>query len=75
MPGEDEVTVCDFCRQKRVTWTIEEMTFRQPSDKGYVNCRVKLPIGTCQGCGKKSLKPGSDQILDAVFQEEYRKLV
>jgi hypothetical protein len=74
MPVEDEVTVCDFCHQKRVTWKTEQMTFRQSSAKGYVNCRVELPVGTCHSCGTKSLKPGSDKILDAAFQKEYRKL-
>jgi hypothetical protein len=74
MPVNEAVTVCDFCQQKRVTWTIEQMAFRQWSDKGYVHCRMELSVGTCQGCGSKSLEPGSDQILDAAFQEEYRKL-
>lgn len=71
---DDAVTVCDFCHKGQVTWRTEEMTFRQSSDKGYVHCRVELSVGTCQSCGTKSLKPGSDQILDAAFEEEYRKL-
>jgi hypothetical protein len=70
----NEVAVCDFCHQKRVTWKIEEMTFRQWSDKGYVHCRVELPVGSCQNCKAKSLQPGSDRILDAAFEEAYRKL-
>ena len=74
MPVNDEVTVCDSCHQKRVTWKIEEMAFRQWSDKGYVQCRVELPVGTCQSCGAKSLQPGSDRILNAAFEEAYRKL-
>jgi hypothetical protein len=74
MPAKGEVIVCDFCRQKQVTWKIEAMAFRQWSDKGYVHCRVQLSVGTCQSCGSKSLEPESDQILDAAFQEAYRKL-
>ena len=71
---DDTLTVCDFCHMRQVIWRTEEMAFRQSSDKGYVHCRVELSIGTCQSCGTKSLKPGSDQILDAAFQKEYRKL-
>ena len=71
---DDKVTVCDFCNKKQVAWRLEEMAFRQSSDKGYVHCRVALPVGTCQSCGSKSLEPGSDEILDAAFQEAYRKL-
>jgi hypothetical protein len=74
MPGDDKVTVCDFCHKKEVAWRIEVMAFRQSSDKGYVHCRVELPVGTCRSCGTKSLQPGSDRILDAAFREEYRKL-
>ena len=74
MPVNKKVTVCDFCHKKRVTWKLEDMAFRQWSDKGYVHCRVELQVGTCRGCGAKSLKAGSDEILDAAFQEEYRKL-
>jgi hypothetical protein len=74
MPAEHQVTVCDFCHRKRVTWKIEEMSFRQWSDKAYVQCCVKLSVGTCLSCGAKSLQPGSDEIFDAAFAEEYRKL-
>jgi hypothetical protein len=59
---------------RQVIWRTEEMAFWQSSDKGYVHCRVELSIGTCQSCGTKSVKPGSDQILEAAFQKEYRKL-
>lgn len=71
---EDKVSVCDFCNKGRVAWRTEEMVFRQSSDKGYVHCRLELAVGTCQTCGSKSLEPDSDRILEAAFQEEYRKL-
>jgi hypothetical protein len=74
MPVNKKVTVCDFCHKKRVSWKIEEMAFRQWSDKGYVRCRVELPVGTCQNCGSKSLESDSGRILDAAFLQEYRKL-
>lgn len=74
MPVDDRVTACDFCHRKQVTWRTETMAFRQSSDKGVVHCRAELAVGTCQSCGTKSLEPGSDQILNAAFQEEYRKL-
>jgi len=74
MPAADQVTVCDFCHKKQVTWRTEIMAFRQFSDKGYVHCRAELDVGTCQSCGSKSLRQNSDEILDATFQKEYRKL-
>jgi hypothetical protein len=74
MPVEDEFAFCDFCHQQGVNWQTEEMAFRQWSDRGYVHCRVEVAVGTCPSCGTKSLRPGSDQVLDAAFQDGYRKL-
>ncbi len=53
---------------------MEEMAFRQWSDKGYIHCRVTVVVGTCDKCRVKSLDPGSDKILDEAFQREYDKL-
>jgi ssDNA-binding Zn-finger/Zn-ribbon topoisomerase 1 len=72
--AEDTMTVCDFCHQRGVIWQMEEMRFRQWSDKGYVQCRAELAVGTCENCGMKSLELDSEQILDAAFHKEYRKL-
>jgi hypothetical protein len=72
--ANEEAEVCDFCRKGHVAWRMEPMAFRQWSDKGYVHCRVTLPVGTCDHCQGKSLGPDSDQIFDAAFQREYDKL-
>jgi hypothetical protein len=53
---------------------MEEMAFRQWSDKGYIQCRVTILVGTCDKCRVKSLEPGSDKILDEAFRREYDKL-
>jgi len=58
---------CDLCFEGLVTWRLEEMAFRQSSDKGYVHCRVKLSVGTCDKCGSKSLEPRADRIFDTAF--------
>jgi hypothetical protein len=50
------------------------MAFRQWSDRGYVHCRVVILVGICDNCGRKSLDPGSDKIMDEAFQQEYDKL-
>lgn len=65
---------CDFCRIGRLAWRAEVMTFRQWSDKGYVHCRVRLPVGTCEHCQAKSLDADSDRMFDAAFQRAYDKL-
>ena len=74
MPPKDEFTDCDFCRKQQVTWRTEPIVFRQWSDKGYVHCRAEVAVGICQSCGSRSLQRGSDEVLDAAFRKEYRKL-
>jgi hypothetical protein len=69
-----EADTCDFCRKGRIDWRVEEMRFRQWSDKGYVRCRVALSMGTCDNCGAKTLEPESNEIFDAAFRREYDKL-
>lgn len=74
MAGECEPTICEFCKQGRATKRLEEMAFRQWSDRGYVHCRIMILVGTCDNCGRKSLDPGSDKIMDEAFQREYDRL-
>ena len=74
MAAEDEPVICEFCKKGRVTRRMEGMAFRQLSDKGYVHCRVMILIGTCDNCHAKSLDPGSDEIFEEAFQQEYDTL-
>jgi hypothetical protein len=74
MAVEDEPVICEICKQGRVTKRMEEMAFRQWSDKGYIHCRATILIGICNNCHVKHLDPGSDKILDEAFQREYDKL-
>jgi len=53
---------------------VEEIAFRQWSDKGYIQCRVKIPTGTCDSCGARTFPENGDKILDAAFKREYDKL-
>ena len=53
---------------------MEEMAFRQSSDKGYIHCRVTIEVAVCDRCGARSLDPAADRIFDEAFQREYDKL-
>jgi hypothetical protein len=74
MMAEGESTICIACKKGHVTRRLEEMTFRQWSDKGYIRCRVTILMGTCDHCRTKSTEPGVDKIFDAAFKAEYDKL-
>jgi hypothetical protein len=50
------------------------MAFRQWSDKGYIHCRVTIPIAICNHCDSRYCPdPEIDKILDDAFQREYEK--
>ena len=74
MAAEDKPVICEFCKKGRVTRHMEVVAFRQCSDKGYVQCRVMILIGTCDSCHAKSLDPKAEEIFDEAFQQEYKKL-
>jgi hypothetical protein len=74
MAAEDKPVICEFCKKGRVTRRMEVVAFRQCSDKGYVQCRVMILIGTCDSCNAKSLDPKAEGIFDEAFQQEYKKL-
>ena len=67
-------TLCDFCGRGPLAWQMEEIAFRQWSDKGYIRGRVTLPVGTCAHCQMKSLDNDSNLAFDAAFRREYDKL-
>jgi hypothetical protein len=65
MPRKEEpTTTCNFCKRGRVIKRTEEIAFRQPSDIGYIRCRVTVSIGFCDVCEATSVDPGVDKILE-----------
>lgn len=71
--SNNDIPICAICQKGLVTMNMEEMAFREWSNKGYVHCQVTILIGTCDNCQAKSLGPNSDPIFDAAFQREYDK--
>jgi hypothetical protein len=69
-----EPTVCVLCRKGHVVREKRDVAFRQWSDKGYIHCRVTIPMDICDHCNASySADPGIDKILDDAFQREYDK--
>jgi hypothetical protein len=65
MPRKEEpTTTCNFCKRGRVIKRTEEIAFRQPSDIGYIRCRVTVSIGFCDVCEATSVDPEVDKILE-----------
>jgi hypothetical protein len=69
-----DATTFYFCDEQDVIWCLQDLAFRQWHEKGYVHCRVQLPVGVCRNCESKSLKQDSNAVLDDAFESECGKL-
>jgi hypothetical protein len=72
--GEDR-EICQLCRQGDVIKRSEEMSFHQWTDRGYVFCRVTIPLGVCRHCGMKSWDEAAEAIIEQAVRQEYEKLL
>jgi hypothetical protein len=67
----DKYACSTIGRMEDLRLVLEEIAFRQPSDIGYIRCRVAVSIGFCDVCEARSVDPGVDKIFDEAFQHEY----
>jgi hypothetical protein len=74
MPDTSKNGVCDICGRGTVARTMEELAFRQWTRKGYVSCRVNIPVVVCADCGAKSWDRQADAIIDEAVKREVDKL-
>ena len=71
---EQESGICDICKAGRLTKRMEEIYFRQTSDRGFVHCRVEVVTYTCGSCGIRTIDPDAQSAFDEAFKREYDKL-
>lgn len=71
--GKDAL-VCEFCGHGIVLKRNERVSFYQWTDRGYVRCRVTIPVGVCQRCGMKNWDEASESILERAVRRAYDKL-
>ncbi len=75
MSDPDDAQRCDFCKRGHVTIHNQQIAFRQWTDKGYVFCDAKIPIGVCDHCGSKHWTEAAEAIIEDVVRREYDKLL
>ena len=71
---EDDKEVCAFCKRGRLIEQDREIAFRQRTRKGYVFCRVVVPVGICRECGCESFTNAAEGVVEAAVRREYEKL-
>jgi hypothetical protein len=74
MPQSENAQCCDFCKVGHVVNREEPISFRQWTDKGYVICRVVIPLGVCDHCGMRDWDETAEAIIEEAVRKEYEKL-
>jgi hypothetical protein len=74
MPKRNEAIVCSICNHGITVRTTQEMAFSQWTSKGYVSCRVTIPIAICPGCGARNWDEAAEAIIEEAVQQEVDKL-
>ena len=64
MADDKSGDICELCRRGRKIRRNEELAFNQWTDRGYVSCRVTIPISTCDHCGAKSWDEAAEAMLE-----------
>ena len=72
MGGKKEDETCPFCKRGNLIKEDRAIAFSQWTDKGYVVCRVTVPIGVCMRCGSKSFTDSAESIVEDAVHREYK---
>jgi hypothetical protein len=74
LDADEEGGICSFCGAERVFTRNERLEFRQRTDRGYVFCKVMIPIATCDCCGSKTWSGSAEAAIEQAVRQEYDKL-
>jgi hypothetical protein len=74
MPKLENPQLCDFCKIGQIAKRQEEIAFRQWTDRGYVSCRVVIPIDVCDRCGLRNWDEAAEAIIEEAVRKQYEKL-
>lgn len=74
MSTKNDADVCDVCDRGIVVRTMQEIAFRQWTNKGYVACRVTIPVATCEECGARNWDEAAEAVIEEAVKREVDKL-
>jgi hypothetical protein len=69
MPDKGCAGLCELCGRRGKITREEEFALSQWTDRGYVSCRVTIPVSNCSYCKTRSW----DEAAEAVIEEAVRK--
>jgi hypothetical protein len=65
---------CDFCARGLKIRRNQDLAFQQWTDRGFVSCRVNIPMSTCDCCNAKSWDDAAEAVIDEAVREAYDRL-
>jgi predicted transcriptional regulator len=74
MSDNQSADVCGLCDHGKVITRDEELAFHQWTSRGYVFCKVRIPMGTCDGCSARSWDEAAEAIIEQAVRQAYEKL-
>jgi hypothetical protein len=69
-----DADVCDVCGRETIIRRRRDIAFRQWTSKGYVFCRVTVPVGICGNCGARNWDEAAEAIIEEAIKREVEKL-
>jgi hypothetical protein len=69
-----ETDLCYFCKKGNFIDRTEDIAFHQWTEKGYVSCRVTVPVGVCDACGAKNWNEQTEALIEAAVRKAYDDL-
>jgi hypothetical protein len=74
MPDEESPDQCESCASGKVIKSYEELAFQQWTSRGYVFCRLRIPMGTCEKCSARSWNDLVEAAIEQAVRQEYERL-
>jgi hypothetical protein len=74
MTEKEEEERCYVCKKGRFSKRIEELAFHQSTDKGYVYCRLVIPMNICNHCGHRDWSEETEALINKTVRQKYDSL-
>lgn len=74
MPDKGCAGLCELCGRRSKITREEELAFSQWTDRGYVSCRVTIPVSTCGFCKTRSWDETAEAAIEAAVRQAYDQL-
>jgi hypothetical protein len=74
MSGEHQGDTCPFCKRGALVRQCQEIAFRQWTSRGYVFCRITVPMDVCASCGSKIFTDRTESLIEDAVRRESERL-